>query len=100
ARAGKPVTGHPVIVEDFTTLPGQLARLPIACTCWDTDHLQTLRSMGVTRMGELLRLPRAGIARRLGTATVQDLDIALGRQSAPRRAFVPRERFRARCDLE
>jgi len=31
---------------------------------------------------------------------VQDLDIALARQFAPRRAFVPRERFRARCDFE
>ena len=100
ARAGEPVAGRPVIVEDFAALSGQLARLPIACTCWDADHLQTLRSMGVTRMGELLRLPRAGIARRFGTATVQDLDIALGRQAAPRRAFVPRERFRERCDFE
>jgi protein ImuB len=56
--------------------------------------------MGVTRVGELLRLPRAGLARRLGPAAVQDLDIALARQFAPRRAFVPRERFRARCDFE
>jgi len=31
---------------------------------------------------------------------VQDLDIALARQPAPRRAFVPRERFRERCDFE
>jgi protein ImuB len=100
ARAGEPVAGRPVIVEDFTALPGRLAKLPIACTCWDADHLQTLRSMGVTGVGELLRLPRAGIARRFGTATVQDLDIALGRQAAPRRAFVPRERFRERCDFE
>ncbi len=29
-----------------------------------------------------------------------DLDIALARQTAPRRAFVPRERFRERCDFE
>jgi protein ImuB len=56
--------------------------------------------MGVTRVGELLRLPRAGLARRLGTAAVQDLDIALARQPAPRRAFVPRERFCERCDFE
>jgi protein ImuB len=56
--------------------------------------------MGVMSMGELLRLPRAGLARRLGTSVVQDLDIALARQFAPRRAFVPRERFRARCDFE
>jgi protein ImuB len=100
ARGGQPRAGHPVVIEDLGTLPGYLAELPIACTAWDIARLQTLRAMGVTRMGELLRLPRAGLARRLGTATVQDLDIALARQAAPRRAFVPRERFRARCDFE
>jgi protein ImuB len=100
ARGGHPRAGHPVVIEDLGTLPGHLAELPIACTAWDIARLQTLRAMGVTRMGELLRLPRAGLARRLGTATVQDLDIALARQAAPRRAFVPRERFRARCDFE
>jgi protein ImuB len=95
ARAGVPVR-----IEDPGTLPGHMAALPIACTAWDGVRLQTLRAMGVTRMGELLRLPRAGLARRLGTAVVQDLDIALARQCAPRRAFVPRERFRTRCDFE
>jgi protein ImuB len=98
--SGAASNGAPPHIEDFRTLPGHLAKLPIACTAWDTERLQTLRAMGVTRLGELLRLPRAGLARRLGTAAVQDLDIALGRQFAPRRAFVPRERFRARCDFE
>jgi protein ImuB len=100
ARGSPPRAGTPLHIEDLGTLPGHLAELPIACTAWDIEQLQTLRAMGVTRMGELLRLPRAGLARRLGAATVQDLDIALGRQCAPRRAFVPRERFRARCDFE
>jgi protein ImuB len=100
ARGGQARAGIPLHIEDLGTLPGHLAELPIACTAWDVERLQTLRAMGVTRMGELLRLPRAGLARRLGAATVQDLDIALGRQCAPRRAFVPRERFRARCDFE
>jgi protein ImuB len=97
---GPPRAGHPAVIDDLGTLPGHLSRLPIACTAWDIERLQTLRAMGVTRMGELLRLPRAGLARRLGAAAVQDLDIALARQFAPRRAFVPRERFRARCDFE
>jgi protein ImuB len=97
---GQPRAGHAVVIEDLGTLPGHLAQLPIACTAWDIEWLQTLRAMGVTRMGELLRLPRAGLARRLGPSAVQDLDIALARQFAPRRAFVPRERFRARCDFE
>ena len=90
----------PAQIEDLGALAGRLAELPIACTAWDGERLQRLRSMGVTRMGELLRLPRAGLARRLGTDAVRDLDIALARQPAPRRAFVPRERFRERCDVE
>ncbi|MHB8476730.1 MAG: Y-family DNA polymerase [Steroidobacteraceae bacterium] len=104
ACPGQPCPGTPasapIHIEELGMLPGRLAELPIACTAWDTERLQTLRAMGVTRVGELLRLPRAGLARRLGAATVQDLDIALARQFAPRRAFVPRERFRARCDFE
>jgi protein ImuB len=95
ARAGKRVC-----IEDPGQLAGGLAELPIACTSWDPERLQTLRAMGVTRMGELLRLPRAGIARRFSPAAVLDLDIALARQAAPRRAFVPRERFRERGDFE
>jgi protein ImuB len=91
---------EPVQIEDLGALAGHLGKLSIACTAWDVERLQTLRSMGVTRMSELLRLPRAGLARRLGSDTVRDLDIALGRQPAPRRAFVSRERFRERCDFE
>jgi protein ImuB len=100
ARAGNPGAGRLVQIEDLRTLAGRMAELPIACTAWNIERLQTLRAMGVTRMGELLRLPRAGLARRLGKDAVQDLDIALARQAAPRRAFVPRERFRERCDFE
>jgi protein ImuB len=95
ARAGKQAC-----IEDPGQLPGGLAELPIACTSWDAEWLQTLRAMGVTRVGELLRLPRGGISRRLSPAAVLDLDIALARQAAPRRSFVPRERFRERCDFE
>ncbi len=101
ARAGNPrLAGPPIHFEELRLLPGHLAKLPIACTAWDIERLRTLRAMGVTSVGELLRLPRAGLARRLSPAVVQDLDIALARQPAARRAFVPRERFRERCDFE
>ncbi|HSZ09821.1 MAG TPA: DNA polymerase Y family protein [Steroidobacteraceae bacterium] len=92
--------GDPKLVENVEALPGHLAKVPIACTAWDDELLQTLRAMGVTCLSELMRLPRAGLARRLHPARVQDLDIALARQPAPRRAFVPRERFRERCDFD
>ena len=92
--------GQRVLIEDPALLAGSLARLSVACTAWDADRLQTLRSMGVASIGELLRLPRSGLARRFGPAAVLDLDIALGRQGAPRRIFLARERFRERCDFE
>ncbi len=87
-------------LENSAGLAGLLAPLSIGCTTWDEDRLRTLRSIGVTRVGELLRLPRAGLTRRFGKTAVRDLDIAMGKQFAPRRAFVARERFRERCDFE
>lgn len=95
ARAGKRLR-----IEDPSLLAGRLAPLSLTCTAWDADQLRLLQAVGITRLGELLRLPRAGLARRLGAAAVLDLDIALGKQPAPRRAFVVRERFRERSDLE
>jgi protein ImuB len=92
--------GIPSQIEDIQLLRKSLAKVPIACTAWDDERLQTLRAMGVTHLGELMRLPRAGLARRLSPDLVRDLDIALARQPAPRRAFVRRERFRERCDFE
>lgn len=92
--------GRRELIEDPGLLASRLAELPIGCTAWDGERLQALRALGVSRVGELLRLPRAGIARRFGAAVVLELDIALTRQAAPRRAFVPRERFRERFDFE
>jgi protein ImuB len=92
--------GRRVLIEDPGLLAGQLAELPIGCIAWDDERLRALRALGVSRVGELLRLPRAGVARRFGAAAVLELDIALTRQAAPRRSFVPRERFRERFDFE
>ena len=55
ARAGIEMHG-----DDAGLLPAQLSKVPLACTSWDDETLQTLRSMGLTKVGELLRLPRAG----------------------------------------
>ncbi|MDE2306539.1 MAG: DNA polymerase Y family protein, partial [Gammaproteobacteria bacterium] len=95
ARAGEAAR-----IEDPAALAGRLARLPLACTAWDGERLERLRAFGVRRLGELLRLPRAGLARRFGPAILDEIDEALARRAAPRRSFVPRERFVERCDFE
>lgn len=95
ARAGERVR-----LDDPGPLAGALAGLPVACLGWESARLHTLRTLGVDRIGELMRLPRDGIARRFGAAALAELDVALAHQAAPRRAFVPRGRFRARCDFD
>jgi protein ImuB len=92
--------GSSTCIEAPALLASRLAPLPIACTGWGVERLRLLHSMGITRLGELMRLPRAGLARRLGVAAVRDLDIATGREAEPRRAFVARQRFRERMDFE
>jgi protein ImuB len=81
-------------------LPGRLAPLPLACTRWPERQVQRLTTMGVRTIGECLRLPRDGFARRLEPRMLAMLDRAVGRWPDPRVAFLPRERFSARRDLE
>ena len=69
-----------------------LAPLPLAGLRLDADALDGLARLGLRRIGELAALPRAGLARRFGAATVARLDQALGRAPesiAPRRPVPP-----------
>jgi protein ImuB len=76
-------------------LPG----LPVAVTGLDAGALELLAGLGIRTLGELMRLPREGVARRFGQALVEDLDRALGRIPEPRRWFSPPPRFDARLEL-
>jgi protein ImuB len=56
--------------------------------------------MGVRRVGECLRLPRDGFARRFGPDLRLELDRAVGHAPDVRTAFVAAERYLASRDLE
>lgn len=77
-------------------LVGALAPLPLAVLRWPEDLNARLAKMGVTRIGQALRLPRAGFARRFGPAALAALDRLVGGEVEPRRAVAQRERYRAR----
>jgi protein ImuB len=79
-------------------LVGQLAPLPVTVLREPVPVVARLASMGVRTLGELLRLPRAGLAQRFGPALPLLLDRLVGRAREPRRAFVPAVRFRGRCE--
>ena len=95
ARAGRSCA-----VLDGAQLTGQLAPLPLAVLRWPEDTLARLRRMGVSTIGEALRLPRAGFARRFGTAQLIMLDALTGRIPDVRPAFRARLRFRRRQELD
>lgn len=92
--------GEEVALRHLDGLASRLAPLPLACTRWSDGALETLATMGVRTLGDCLRLPRDGFARRSGSAMLRDLDRATGRAPDPRASRVRRERYAARRDLE
>ena len=100
ARAGR---GMPIdaalVITDPAQLIGRLAPLPLALLRWPQDTLDRLARVGVRTIGEALRLPRAGFARRFGTAQLLTLDRLTGRTSDLKLRFEVRARFRRRREL-
>jgi protein ImuB len=99
ARAEGGVTTWPVVMQ-LGELPGRLAALPLHCLRWPERACRDLQAMGVNTVGDCLRLPRDGFARRFGPGLLGDLDQALGRIPDVRRAHVPRQRYNAGLELE
>ncbi len=63
------------------------------------EHAAFFRSIGVATLGQLLALPREGLAQRCGQELIDELDRALGRLPEPREFFAPPERFSAKLEL-
>jgi protein ImuB len=80
------------------SLKHNLEKVEIDVICTD-EPLAFLRGIGVRTVGELLRLPRGGLARRCGQALLDELDRALGALPEPRHFFAPPPRFAAKLEL-
>lgn len=86
-------------ITNRETLRAALGRLPVALLGHDPAVAAALDGFGVRTLAECLRLPRAGFARRLGTAVLLDLDRAFGDLPDPRKPHVPPSGFRANLPL-
>ncbi len=86
-------------VSDGAELRRRLAQLPLAMLELEPHSLEALHGMGLRHTGELLALPRAELARRLGPALPHYLDRALGLAPDPLPPFQPPARFKARLPL-
>jgi protein ImuB len=92
--------GARCFITDPAVLPARLKPLPVSVLRWPAEQNARLAAMGVQTLGQLLRLPRAGFARRFGPAQLADLDRLLGRRADPRPRLVRRERYAGRVDLD
>jgi protein ImuB len=92
--------GARCFITDPHQLPARLKPLPLTVLRWPEETNTRLLGMGVRTLGELMRLPRAGFAKRFGATQLADLDRLLGRRADPRRRLKRRERYVGRVDLD
>jgi len=86
-------------VDTLAALPAALSALPLEALRLPSRQLQDFSGIGVHTVGDCLRLPRDGLARRFTPGLLRDLDRALGREADPRPACTPPARFASRLDL-
>jgi protein ImuB len=86
-------------IRDPARLEQVLAALPVALLEQTPRVLEGLERVGAETLGDCLRLPRAGMARRFGQALADELDRALGRQPEARAFFEPPARFERALEL-
>lgn len=86
-------------VTELASLAGALAELPLAVLDLAPGEREGFEGMGVHQVGDVLRLPRDGLAKRWGMEFVLALDRALGRVADPRRNHVPAASHEAQLAL-
>lgn len=82
-----------------TNIAQALDPLPVCVLASAQPHLETIEGIGCHTIGQLRRLPRAGLTRRFGREILRELDRAYGDEAEAHRWFVPPERFDARLEL-
>jgi protein ImuB len=91
--------GAAAVYAEATAMQAALAALPCSVPGWPDEVGRRLESFGLIRLGDLLRLPAAGLRRRIGNGPLDDLLRARGERPDPQPPFVFPERFAIDIDL-
>lgn len=84
---------------DRVALRDALEAAPVWLLGPGREHWEALQGMGLRTLGDLRRLPRAGLARRFGADLLDELDRAHGDRPDPREAIVLPASFDSRLEL-
>ena len=84
ARAGKSLC---ITVKEH--IRSAIRELPARALVTDAKRQRSLNRFGINTLGDLLRLPRDGLARRLGPELVKQLDKLLGQHPGPQTTITP-----------
>ena len=86
-------------VREPARLAAALSSLDIAGLSLSAKLESRLRGMGLHRIGQLLTLPRQGLAKRIGTDALVHLDRVVGRRPDPRPYWQPPAHFDSTVEL-
>jgi len=89
-------TGKSLCITAREHIHAAIRELPAQTLVTDAKRQRALNRFGINTLGDLLRLPRDGLARRLGPDLVQRLDKLLGQRPDPQNAITPLPAFRQR----
>ncbi len=90
---------HDGLAVDADGLRAALERLPVQRAGFSGETADAFARMGLHRLGQVLALPRAGLARRFPPAELQHLDRMLGQAPAALDWYRPPDRFEGRIEL-
>jgi protein ImuB len=93
------LAGQELAIRDAAKLEKVIGGLPVRLLDQSQDTLASLEMLGAHTLGDCLRLPRAGMARRFGQDLLDEVDRALGRLPEAREFFVPPPSFARRLEL-
>jgi protein ImuB len=91
--------GRRVCIQALQNLTGAISSLPVQYLGWPESQRDALQGMGLNCIGDCLRLPRQGFAKRFGAARLLELDRATGRLPDPRVNYRTPEQFCAEYEL-
>ncbi|MDH5231456.1 MAG: DNA polymerase Y family protein [Gammaproteobacteria bacterium] len=86
-------------LSDKDEMKNYMSRLPLAALELTPEAHKQLQGYGAKTLADILRLPRGGLIKRLGAATINYLDRILGEQADPRETFELPKYFKQSFDL-